>query len=160
MSEKRKKIASVSLKSESHGSIRAELYDAGQWEDGPEGMVRVRLGGKWMDGPDGNPLYLDAAGVGAVIVRMLASGTMPQPAQKPVYAKNQRIAMPVYKADDALRDVLVEHGYILNAEPFLGHDYQWYAIVHGGRNSFCLMPCCDITILPDHARHGQQEARK
>ena len=156
MSEKRKKIASFCLKSEAIGSSKAELFDAEQWENGPHGTVRVRLNGRWLDGPDGKSLFLDARGVTGVILKLLAKGTLPEPPEKPVYTKGQCVFLPVGPYDDGT-PMLMEQGHVMNAEPFLGYDNRWYALVHGAQNSFCLMPC-DVIMKYSSARKSVEEA--
>lgn len=149
MSEKRQKIASICLKSEATGNTKIELFDSEQWEDAPANLVRARLNGRWVDRHDGGSLYLDVRGVGAMVGTLLSEGKLPPAPPKPTYTKNQRVLLPVDEYEDGLPPVVVEQGYVMNAEPFLGADNRWHVLVHGARNSFCLMPCAIVQDAPE-----------
>ena len=144
MSEKRKKIASICLKTEANNNAKVELFDPEQWDDAPENRVRARLNGKWVDDHKGENLYLDTRGVGSLVGTLLSEGTLPPAPPKPTYAKNQRVLLPVGDG--------VEQGNVMNAEPFLGADNQWHVLVHGAQNSFCLMPCDAVQDVPQKGK--------
>lgn len=144
VSEKRKKIASICLKSEATGNTKIELFDSTQWEDAPENRVRARLNGRWVDDHEGGNLYLDTNGVAAMVGKLLSEGKLPPAPPRPTYAKGQRVLLPVGEG--------VEQGYVMHGEPFLGADNRWHVMVHGGQSSFCLMPCDMLRDAPQNRK--------
>ena len=107
-----------------------ELFDAEQWEDGPRGLVRLRVDGRWKDAPDGSRLYYNSAGVTALVQAML-SGTMPHAAPRPLLRVGQPVYLPCAPYDRNGFAWGSEMGRILSESAVMGIDGRWYVIVWG-----------------------------
>lgn len=145
MSEKRKKIASFCLKTKAGKPAKVELFDAEQWEDGPRGLVRLRVDGRWQDAPDGSRLYYNSAGVAALVQAML-SGTMPHAAPRPLLRVGQPVCLPCAPYDRSGFAWGSEMGRILSESAVMGIDGRWYVIVWGMKNKTCFMPFEDVGV--------------
>ena len=151
MSERRSKNATLYLKSAA-GSLKLELFDAAQWEDGTPGTVRLRVNGRWLDDDDGSRLYMNATGLADTIAQCLFNkllskldGLQPTPSSGPKLLPHQRILLPV-NDDDA--PCTHELGLLTNLRPYHMFDGRWYVGAHGARNGHCHVPVDDIAELP------------
>lgn len=135
MAEKRKKNASFCLKIGAK-SVKVELFDATQWDDGTAGCVRIRIDGRWHDGLAGESIYLQPAGVADLVGKLLSGLDLPAPQQKPVVRKGQRISLPVggYVEDGVEYIGGTESGSIWFEQVLLGHDGRYYVCASGITN--------------------------
>lgn len=134
MSEKRERMGAFRLKIGAT-SVKVDLFDALQWDDGEPGCVRVWLNGRWHNGPNGERLWLDADKVAGLIRDLLlTNGELPPPCchpARPVVKKAQMVSLPCgpYAADgEALGR---EQGRIASEDVLLGHDGRWYVLAGG-----------------------------
>lgn len=141
MAEKRQAWKTVCVWFRAKQEFRFELFASEQWPDGAPGRYRVRLDRRWLDGADGGRLYLDAAGIGALLAERLGGPKLAEEAApdlrpgQPVRVLNGRTAEGVGPLFDLTR---------VASAPIRGFDGRWYvAVVLMGRG-LVHVPACDV----------------
>ncbi|WP_034609312.1 hypothetical protein [Desulfovibrio aminophilus] len=141
MAERRKVWKSVCVWYGAKLTLKFEMFPSEQWPDGARGRYRVRLDRRWLDAADGGRLYLDAAGIGALLAERLGGPKLAEEAApdlrpgQPVRVLNGRTAEGVGPLFDLTR---------VAGEPIRGFDGRWYvAVVLMGRG-LVHVPASDV----------------
>ncbi|MBO4312563.1 MAG: hypothetical protein J5828_06155 [Desulfovibrionaceae bacterium] len=152
MSEKRKKCAACCLKLKAK-SVKVELFEATEWEDGEPGCVRVRIDGRWHNAPEGSRLWLDVENVGALVARLLMDdGSLPEPRavpERPNVSRAQLVSMPCGPYTRRGEPLGTALGRIASEDALLGCDGRWYVIVSGGIEPLHFVAHDDLTFPPE-----------
>ena len=142
MSESRKKTVSFCLKNGAT-STKVELFDASLWEDGRHGTVRLRINGRWHDMPDGGRCYMDSAGVGRVMVELLAHGAISPAPPAPQLKKGQVVSVPCGPEFYGI-PCSTTQGRVCSDRVVLGYDNRYYAVVFAPHIGTTLYPVDDL----------------
>lgn len=140
MSEKRAKLARISVKTTGGNPVLIELFDASQWDDGPAGQVRLRVGGRMFDG------YRELTEIGEIVTKIVA-GEEPdlKPETPPVVKRGTRISLPCEPFEKG-EYIGIEGGFIESDDVVLGKDGRWYCVASGTTRRIGLVPLDEITV--------------
>lgn len=137
--DKRRFTASCLLRLDGR-AVRVQLSPA-ELYGGPEGIWRVRVNRRWRDGRDGNPLFLDRAGLAALLADMLGAG-QEKPVPRPDLPADARVAVTVWQGGEPQTC----RGWTYS-EPIRADDGCWYVVVAAaGRRFFAR--CTDVRLAP------------
>ena len=150
MPDKRKITASCLLKVDG-SALRVQLSPAAIY-GGPEGTFRARVNRVWLNGHDGNPLFVDRAGLGALLADLLCCGPV-QATARPYLPNDARVTVTVWQ-DDEPRQLT---GWTYST-PIRADDGLWYVVVSAGGHRF-FARCDDVRLLPPAAQPGAVRQR-
>lgn len=139
MSEKRTFDTAICVKKDGRTLAKLELFPADQWQDGQQGLFRVRRNRSWLEGSSGPHVYRTPKEIGELVASLFGGSEPPAP---PVFARGELVSVPNgrIRFGQPMRDVT----RVVMDSPMRDASGQWYVAVQHPGGGVRLVPANEV----------------